>query len=83
LGLPRVQAGRDAGGDPVLPVMRHDDRDSLDLFVVRFDETDVPFESDDILPASKSSSVDQQPDPAVLFYEGFDLRRNLSKVVSF
>jgi len=63
--------------------MRQHDRDTFDLFVMRFDEADVPLEGGNILPAAKSGSVDQQSDPTALFYEGFDLRRDLPKVVSF
>jgi hypothetical protein len=41
---------------PVLPIMRYDDRDTLDLFV-RFDEADVSVEGGNILPAAESGKA--------------------------
>ena len=67
----------------MLPVVRGDDCDALDLLLVVFYEPGMIFKSRYILPAVESGSIDQQSDFAMLTDERIDLRRNLAEVVSF
>jgi hypothetical protein len=67
---------------PMLPVMRGDDRYALDLLLVVFDEPGMGFKSPNILPAMESGRINQQSDLPMLTNERVDLRRNLAEVVS-
>jgi hypothetical protein len=79
----RMQKHSDRAKQPMLPVVRGDDRDALYLLLVVFYESGVIFESRNIFPTVESGSIDQQPDLPMLSDESIDLRRNLKKVGSF
>ena len=58
----RMHEDSDRANQPMLPFVRGDDRDALDLLLVVFYEAGMIFKSRDILPAVESGSIDQQSD---------------------
>jgi hypothetical protein len=79
----RMQEHSNCAYHPMLPVMRGDDSDALDLLVMVFNEPGMIFESRNILPTIESGSVNQQFDFPVLTNERIDLRSDLAEIVGF
>ena len=79
----RMDENSDFANQPMLPVMRGDDRDALDVLLVVFYEAGMFFKGRDILPAVETGSIDQQSDFALLTDERIDLRSNLVKSSAF
>jgi hypothetical protein len=78
----RMHEDSNGGNQPMLPVMRGDDRNALDLLLVISYEAGVSFKRANILPAMEAGGINQQSDLPILTDERIDLRCNLPKVIS-
>jgi hypothetical protein len=62
----RMHEDAKRANQPMLPVMRGDDRDALYLLLVVSDESGMSFKCVDMIPAMKSGSINQQSDVPML-----------------
>ena len=79
----RMHEYSDGADQPMLPIMRDNDRDALNPALVIFDKPGMIFKGRDVFLTVELRSINQQANFAKLTDDGINLRPDLTEIVSF